>query len=53
VTWRAMPARPDAEDDSIEPLLLGRICSYYYLQHPSVALFASNLGRVTKFGILD
>ena len=32
------------EDDSIEPLLLGRIASYYYLQHSSVALFASNLG---------
>jgi activating signal cointegrator complex subunit 3 len=25
-------------------LLLGRICSFYYLQHASVALFASNLG---------
>ncbi len=33
------------EDDSVAPLLLGRIASYYYLQHPSVALFASSLSH--------
>ena len=32
------------EDDSLEPATLGRIASFYYLQHPSVALFASSLG---------
>ena len=32
------------EDDGVEPLLLGRVASYYYLKHASVALFAANLG---------
>lgn len=31
------------DDDSLEPLMLGRVASYYYLQYPSVALFASNI----------
>ena len=33
----------DEEDDGLEPLMLGRVASYYYLQYPSVALFASNI----------
>ena len=33
----------DDEDDSLEPLMLGRVASYYYLQYPSVALFAANI----------
>lgn len=33
----------DDADDSLEPLMLGRVASYYYLQYPSVALFASNI----------
>ena len=33
-----------SEDDGVEPLLLGRVASYYYLKHASVALFAANLG---------
>ena len=33
----------DDEDDGLEPLMLGRVASYYYLQYPSVALFASNI----------
>ena len=31
------------EDNSVEPLMLGRVASYYYLQYPSVALFAANI----------
>jgi len=33
----------DEEDDALEPLMLGRVASYYYLQYPSVALFAANI----------
>ena len=36
------------EDDSLEPATMGRIASFYYLQHPSVALFASSLGPDTS-----
>lgn len=32
------------EDDSIESLTPGRICSQYYLKHQSLGVFARELG---------
>ncbi|KAK3240835.1 activating signal cointegrator 1 complex subunit [Cymbomonas tetramitiformis] len=31
------------EDDSVEPLTLGRVAAYYYLQYQTVAMFSTNL----------
>lgn len=33
------------EDDSIEPLTLGRVAAYYYLQYSTAALFSENLNE--------
>ena len=34
----------DEADDSVAPLMLGRVASFYYLRHKTVALFAAHLG---------
>ena len=31
------------ENDEIESMTMGRICSFYYLKHQTMGLFATNL----------